>query len=162
VFAIAGAITNNGMYNSFHLTYLIVRSETARNVLLSVWSPISRILMTILLFMILEYYFTLIIFNFYSQDTDLVENCTSMYKCFFVVLDQTFKASGGIGGYLGNGYHSLADDGIDTSVFNFGRIGFDLFFYFVLLIILIQIIGGIIIDKFGELRDNEDIKELDS
>lgn len=82
-----------------------------------------------------------------------MNNCENLFRCFLVTLDQTFKANGGIGGFLNHAYSQSEDDGVDGDEIDYGRIAYDNIFTFILIILIIQMISGIIIDRFGALRE---------
>mmetsp|Transcript_30987 Transcript_30987/g.28186 ORF Transcript_30987/g.28186 Transcript_30987/m.28186 type:complete len:139 (+) Transcript_30987:1312-1728(+) len=75
--------------------------------------------------------------------------------CFLNVFDFTFKANGGIGGYLSeiNEYNSSKIDWV--------RFVFDNLANIILVIITINIVSGIIIDTFGSIRKKEVEKNKD-
>jgi hypothetical protein len=71
-----------------------------------------------------------------------------------VVIDQTFKSDGGVGGFLNPAYPQVSSDKDDS--FSYGRVIFDNIFNLVLIILVIQILSGIIIDTFATLREKRD------
>ena len=50
-------------------------------------------------------------------------------------------------------YHATSDDDIDPDTISYSRIVYDFVFNFILIILIVQMMSGIIIDKFGELRE---------
>jgi hypothetical protein len=74
-----------------------------------------------------------------------------MLSCYIFHLYVGVRAGGGIGDEIG------APDGDPYEVY---RIIFDITFFFFVIVILLAIIQGLIIDAFGELRDQlEQVKE---
>jgi hypothetical protein len=109
VFAILG-LSLHYFYFTFHLTYIVITSPTLQNILKSIWGPKEKILLTFAFFIIVEYIFVVI--GFYSFRNDYPNNnCTSMTRCFITSLDQTFKAGGGVGGYMKQAYNWTDDEG---------------------------------------------------
>ena len=94
---------------------------------------------------------------FYFFQGDLVNmgrnECDDMLLCFSQVLRLGLTQGGGVADYtsfeLGNG--PLPEDPTQY----LWRTLFDLMFFIVVLVILLNVIFGIIIDQFGELRDEE-------
>eukprot|EP00347_Sterkiella_histriomuscorum_P002926 403366261 len=168
VFALL-AITIHPFFIAFHLSDIIIRSPLLKDLLMAIWEPKEQIILTILLFFVIEYVFSLVAFGFfYEYFPDY--NCTgSLVQCFVVVLDQTFKAGAGIGGYMTSPYNkeepkgelqvasdvTLPKQKSEYNYINYGRVLFDQIFNFIILILIIQIISGIIIDTFSNLREKQ-------
>jgi len=74
------------------------RYPTLQDVVRSFWEPKKALGLTFVLFVMLEYFFTLIAYIFLYED--YVGNCDSTLDCFLYTFDYTFKANGGIGGQL--------------------------------------------------------------
>ena len=80
-----------------------------------------------------------------------------MFTCLWVTLDQSFKNDGAIGGWLKSPYEPD-----DTVIEVRGeRIIYDQLFNFILLILLMEILAGLIIDMFGQLREESSNSEED-
>mmetsp|Transcript_35283 Transcript_35283/g.31725 ORF Transcript_35283/g.31725 Transcript_35283/m.31725 type:complete len:232 (+) Transcript_35283:328-1023(+) len=92
-------------------------------------------------------------------DSDDEENgykdvCESIFECFLTILNGGLRAGGGIGEIL---YQpNQGEEGYEKRYF------FDLLFFLMIIIILLNIIFGIIIDTFAELRDEKGIKDYDN
>ena len=82
-----------GMFNSLFIALLLLdiflRYPLILHVFKSIWRPKKQILMTIVLFFICQYYFTIIAF-YYLYDT-FGGWCDSLYGCFSVIFDQSYK-----------------------------------------------------------------------
>ncbi|EGR32738.1 MIR domain protein [Ichthyophthirius multifiliis] len=139
---------------TFHLSEVLLRYPTLKNVIMSIYLPRRQLLLTFLLLVIAEYIFTIFAYTFYNQD--YMGNCSSMLYCFLFTFDQTFKANGGVGGYLAETTGQK-----NTAQFNFSRFFFDNLSQYVLVTIMINIVSGIIIDNFGILRDKQNEKNQD-
>lgn len=83
---------------SFHLTEIIVRYPTMRNVIDAVVKPRQAIILTFILFVIMSYFFTLI--GYLAFDKYYGGFCESTYECLLTTIDQSFKVNGGVGGYF--------------------------------------------------------------
>lgn len=90
------------------------------------------------------YVFTIIGHNFFREYYE--KECENLFYCFMFMIDTTFKSNAGIGGWM-----SDTEEEADGSKhhFNTRRFFFDTFFNIIIVIILVNIVSGIIIDKFG-------------
>ena len=154
---------------SFMLLDIIGRSDILKNVIQSVTKNFGQFLMTALLGVIVIYVFASITYfselrgtmNF-LDDTDpdpsvgdpgfTFSMCSSLPHCFLTLLNFGMRSGGGIGETLL--YPSYTED---TSKF-MGRFVLDLLFFFMINTIYLDILFGIIIDTFEELRNAEEIK----
>eukprot|EP01017_Pseudomicrothorax_dubius_P003467 TRINITY_DN10501_c0_g1_i8.p1 TRINITY_DN10501_c0_g1~~TRINITY_DN10501_c0_g1_i8.p1 ORF type:complete len:253 (-),score=67.27 TRINITY_DN10501_c0_g1_i8:123-881(-) len=124
-----------------------------RHILNSIWQPRKALLLTFILFIVIEYMFTLIAFTFFHRSYK--GNCQSVYQCFFYTFDYTFKLhKGGIGARLDDFHPYKASYEWDEFLFHN-------LFNIILLVILIKLFAGIIIDTFGYLREKENEKMRD-
>ena len=81
----------------------------------------------------------------------------SLLSTFLYIFDITFKADGGLGSSLSQVF--TTDEEKEEVTFDIGRLLYDQMFNFILLILLVQILSGLIIDKFGEIRETGEKKE---
>lgn len=150
-----------GNFNNFffaaHLLDVAVGFKTLRTILQSVTHNGKQLVLTVLLLTIIVYIYTVIAFNFFrkfyiqEEDEEVDKKCHDMLTCFVFHLYKGVRAGGGIGDEIGD------PDGDDYEVY---RIIFDITFFFFVIIILLAIIQGLIIDAFGELRDQlESVKD---
>ena len=108
-------------YYWYLLTYIIHRSSTLMNVLQAIWQPKFSLMMTILLLLMVVYSFSVLAFFWYSDDYPN-SSWYSLWSCFVVSYDQTFKSGGGFAGYLTLPYSERSSGGVDI---RYGRIIFD-------------------------------------
>lgn len=73
-----------------------------------------------------------------------------MFLCFLFYFDWTFKANGGMSGWITDN----SDEG-ERAIYSPGRLLWDTFSNLILVVIMVNIVAGIIIDTFGDLRDKE-------
>ncbi|XP_075987921.1 ryanodine receptor isoform X9 [Anticarsia gemmatalis] len=150
-----------GNFNNFffaaHLLDVAVGFKTLRTILQSVTHNGKQLVLTVMLLTIIVYIYTVIAFNFFrkfyvqEEDDEVNRNCHDMLTCFVFNLYKGVRAGGGIGDEL------EPPDGDDSEVY---RIIFDISFFFFIIVILLAILQGLIIDAFGELRDQlESVKE---
>ncbi|XP_025830516.1 ryanodine receptor [Agrilus planipennis] len=150
-----------GNFNLFffaaHLLDVAVGFKTLRTILQSVTHNGKQLVLTVMLLTIIVYIYTVIAFNFFrkfyvqEEDEEVDKKCHDMLTCFVFHLYKGVRAGGGIGDEI------EPPDGDDYEVW---RILFDITFFFFVIVILLAIIQGLIIDAFGELRDQlESVKE---
>lgn len=155
------------IYYSFHLLDVVVRVPTLTNVIRSVTSNADQLLMTGLLALVIIYIFTTISF-FYLQDTiydydiNLFESdwvgenrCISMISCFITMLDKGLILGGGIGDYTEAVHYA------DEPQKYFVKLFHDASFHIIVKVILLNILFGIIIDTFAQLREKKRMIDQD-
>jgi len=92
------------------------------------------------------YVFTL--FGYYwLRDSYPSDFCESTWICLVTAIDKSFKADGGLGGFL----TPVGGEESDSKFLI--RFFFDNIYFILLMIIMINIVSGIIIDTFGNLRE---------
>lgn len=142
---------------AFHLMDLVYKSETLKNVLRAVTFNGSQLCMTGFLCLIIIYYYSIIGFlvlrnnYFLPDDFPDVRPCDKLADCFMVTIREGLINGGGMADYL-------PPRSIDDK-FNFAmRWWFDLSFFVVIIIILLNVIFGIIIDTFAAMREMTESK----
>ncbi|XP_072885345.1 ryanodine receptor 1-like isoform X1 [Hemitrygon akajei] len=151
-----------GHYNSFffaaHLLDIAMGVKTLRTILSSVTHNGKQLMMTVGLLAVVVYLYTVVAFNFFrkfynkSEDEDEPDmKCDDMMTCYLFHMYVGVRAGGGIG-------DEIEDPAGDE--YELYRVVFDITFFFFVIVILLAIIQGLIIDAFGELRDQqEQVKE---
>ncbi|XP_042892542.1 ryanodine receptor-like isoform X4 [Penaeus japonicus] len=147
----------NYFFFAAHLLDVAVSIPSLKTILQSVTHNGKQLILTCMLLTIIVYCYTVIAFNFFrkfyvSEEDDVVDQkCHDMLTCFVFHLYKGVRAGGGIGDEI------EAPDGDEYELY---RIIFDITFFFFIIVILLAIIQGLIIDAFGELRDQlESVKE---
>jgi len=142
---------------SFHLLDIVNRFDTLRNVIRSVTYNLRQLMLTGLLGLIMIYIYSIIGYNFIDNmyyDSDVSAHgertCTSMLQCYLYTLNNGLKNGGGIGDALLKPSYA---EGYKTTYYF--RLFFDLTFFIIINIVFLNIIFGIIIDTFAELRDEK-------
>ncbi|KAI1240808.1 hypothetical protein IHE44_0009251 [Lamprotornis superbus] len=118
----------------------------------------DNLVLTVGLLAVVVYLYTVVAFNFFrkfynkSEDGDMPDmKCDDMLTCYMFHMYVGVRAGGGIG-------DEIEDPAGDE--YEIYRIIFDITFFFFVIVILLAIIQGLIIDAFGELRDQqEQVKE---
>ncbi|XP_013867545.1 ryanodine receptor 3 [Austrofundulus limnaeus] len=151
-----------GHYNNFffaaHLLDIAMGFKTLRTILSSVTHNGKQLVLTVGLLAVVVYLYTVVAFNFFrkfynkSVDDDEPDmKCDDMMTCYLFHMYVGVRAGGGIG-------DEIEDPAGDP--YELYRILFDITFFFFVIVILLAIIQGLIIDAFGELRDQqEQVKE---
>ncbi|XP_064408728.1 ryanodine receptor 1 isoform X5 [Latimeria chalumnae] len=151
-----------GHYNNFffaaHLLDIAMGVKTLRTILSSVTHNGKQLMMTVGLLAVVVYLYTVVAFNFFrkfynkSEDEDEPDmKCDDMMTCYLFHMYVGVRAGGGIG-------DEIEDPAGDE--YELYRVAFDITFFFFVIVILLAIIQGLIIDAFGELRDQqEQVKE---
>ncbi|KAH8032016.1 hypothetical protein HPB51_022636 [Rhipicephalus microplus] len=140
----------NYFFFAAHLLDVAVGFKTLRTILQSVTHNGKQLVLTVMLLTIIVYIYTVIAFSFFrkfyvqEEDDQVDQKCHSMLTCFVFHLYKGVRAGGGIGDEI------EPPDGDEYEVY---RIIFDITFFFFVIVILLAIIQGLIIDAFGELRD---------
>lgn len=70
---------------TFHLTEILIRYPTLKNVIKSVYIPRKQFYLTFILFLILVYSFTILSYHFFYKD--YYSNCDTMLGCFLMNFD---------------------------------------------------------------------------
>lgn len=145
------------MLYSILLLDIIKRSDDLINILKSITLNYKQLIYTMILGIIIVYLFTIIGFiyfsRFYIDDLDVssvTTYCGSLRECFISNLVTGVRYGGGIGFAL----EQVAKG--DSDYWN--RLLFDMAFFIIVPIILLNVIFGIIIDTFAELRDERAAK----
>lgn len=175
---IAGAVCGvvaHPFFFAFHLLDVTKRYQELSLVLRAVSRPRRALVLTLCLFLILTYFFSLVGFRAFrgefrdeaaceeammddpaAAETDprCTGQCSTLFRCFFQSLDFGFKNDGGIGG-------GLVDPSGYSGLLWGARLLYDNLFNAMLMIILLNIVAGIIIDTFASLRDMRKAKQED-
>uniref|UniRef100_A0A5F9CYA5 Inositol 1,4,5-trisphosphate receptor n=1 Tax=Oryctolagus cuniculus TaxID=9986 RepID=A0A5F9CYA5_RABIT len=168
------------LFYSILLFDLIYREETLFNVIKSVTRNGRSILLTALLALILVYLFSIVGFLFLKDDfilevdrlpsnhsrglgrahcalaedgeLDSTERaCDTLLMCIVTVMNHGLRNGGGVGDIL-------RKPSKDESLFP-ARVVYDLLFFFIVIIIVLNLIFGVIIDTFADLRSEKQKKE---
>ncbi|KAE8613073.1 hypothetical protein XENTR_v10007556 [Xenopus tropicalis] len=86
-----------------------------------------------------------------DDDADVERACDTLLMCIVTVLNQGLRNGGGVGDVL-------RKPSKDEPLFA-ARVVYDLLFYFIVIIIVLNLIFGVIIDTFADLRSEKQKKE---
>uniref|UniRef100_A0A8C8RUA4 Inositol 1,4,5-trisphosphate receptor n=1 Tax=Pelusios castaneus TaxID=367368 RepID=A0A8C8RUA4_9SAUR len=166
-------------FYSLLLFDLVYREETLLNVIKSVTRNGRSIILTAVLALILVYLFSIVGYLFFKDDfilevdklpnetllTGNGENCSSvipseedkehtcetLLMCIVTVLSHGLRSGGGVGDVL-------RKPSKEEPLFA-ARVIYDLLFFFMVIIIVLNLIFGVIIDTFADLRSEKQKKE---
>jgi len=142
---------------AYHLIDIVYGSEILKNVLRAVTFNGIQLLMTALLAMIVLYFFAIIEFlvmrnNMYLPDDFPSERvCDNMLNCYLVTVREGLLNGGGMADYM-------IGRSVDDKPNYIARFLFDLSFFVIVIIILMNVIFGIIIDTFAAMREMTESK----
>ena len=138
----------------------ITSLPTLQYVQRAVTEPAKQLTLTTLLGMFVIYAFALVGFyffpdQFYSAETG--ENtCSTLLRCFAVVLRNGLLSGGGIGDYISSlGPPNTHMPNMNSATDAITRTVYDTLFFVIVLVLLLNIIFGIIIDTFSSIRVSE-------
>uniref|UniRef100_A0A8D0AZ83 Inositol 1,4,5-trisphosphate receptor n=1 Tax=Sander lucioperca TaxID=283035 RepID=A0A8D0AZ83_SANLU len=168
-------------FYSLLLFDLVYREETLLNVIKSVTRNGRSIVLTAVLALILVYLFSIVgyiffkddfilevdripnttlsedrllsFYHFYKneEDSDMERTCDSLLMCIVTVLSHGLRSGGGVGDVL-------RKPSKEEPLFA-ARVIYDLLFFFMVIIIVLNLIFGVIIDTFADLRSEKQKKE---
>lgn len=157
----AAAIPVPALYAALLLD-VFKRSDELVNIVRAVTQNRKQLILTIIMGIIVVYMFSMVSivgFNKYFPGDDPEVSsmyCDSLWDCFFSIVHMATRAGGGLG------------DGLDpvskSDNLYYPRILLDLLFFAIVILIVQNIIFGIIVDTFGELRDKREelLEELNT
>ncbi|KAJ9456238.1 Inositol 1 [Diplonema papillatum] len=164
VFALAGLLISP-FFIALHLVSIINRSALLQNVIKAVTKNGRSLLLTVILGMIIIYLFSVVGFVLFRDAFQNKEppcegeadcddyHCDTLFRCFVFAVTAGIRAGGGIG--------DLMQPPDWNSPYNTARTLFDFAFFVVVIVILLNIIFGVIIDTFAELRSEKQKVEED-
>jgi hypothetical protein len=91
-FSYLGIYFHNFFYG-FMLVEVILRVSVLKGVVLAIYTPRVQIFVTLILFLILVYYFTLFAISYFEQHFPNENDTKNIIDCFMRMLDQTFKVN---------------------------------------------------------------------
>eukprot|EP01060_Flectonema_neradi_P030314 TRINITY_DN4372_c6_g1_i1.p1 TRINITY_DN4372_c6_g1~~TRINITY_DN4372_c6_g1_i1.p1 ORF type:complete len:2743 (+),score=487.11 TRINITY_DN4372_c6_g1_i1:100-8328(+) len=141
------------LFLTVHLFSIVSGSTVLQSVIRSITKNGKSLLLTGLLAVFIVYMFSVIGFLFFRDSFDNAEQtCGTLLRCFAHSLFHGIRAGGGIGDLMEAPTTTL-NVLLDT---DYGvRATYDFLFFVIVIVILLNIIFGIIIDTFAELRSEK-------
>lgn len=144
-------------WNVGHLFTIYNISPTVRIVISAITTHYTQLLITFLMMIFFIYLFAFLIMTQFQNetwDTWAHLNCDKLYYCFFAVLNYGLRYGGGIG-------EVMKINSYDNAGIFFNELALQFLFFIIINILLLNIIFGIIIDTFSQLRDENDQRDDD-
>lgn len=143
-FAIVG-LAYHYFFFAFHLLEFIKSQPILRNVLKAVTEPLSQLVFIFIFFIILIYFYSLIIF-FFFHDIMPPASCSTVVVCLASIYSNTFTSGGNLGNFIDT---VEENENRDASM---KRYILDISYTIIMVWFVFQMISGIIIDTFSNLR----------
>ncbi|EGR32730.1 hypothetical protein IMG5_072330, partial [Ichthyophthirius multifiliis] len=148
------------IFYTFLLLDIIDRSPVLKNIIKPVTINAKQLLLSVIIGCTFLYIYSAL--GYYSDikktliytNNQNYEICSTPWDCFTFILGQALRQGGGIGDLI------QMPDPINHSQYYY-RFIYDLTFYLIINVIWLNIIFGIIIDAFAELRDAKNAKDFD-
>jgi len=146
--SIAGTVTD-GYFFAFHLLHITEMNQLLKRVIQAVTTNGVSLCLVALLGLAIFYIYALILFAFYRDwmwETTDGRHCTTIYQCFVSVLHHG----------LVEGPYTQFEGKMGSSFSQaIGIAAFDVTFFIIVTTIGLNIIFGIIVDTFSQLRDSK-------
>jgi len=145
------------LFYSMQLFTIIPMSPTLTSVIKAVTDPGNQLVMSAVLGLIIIYTFSLIAFFFFHTTGTMVNHdqgineCHDMVSCFKSFVRNGLLYGGGIGDFI-SGELGNSPEVTDDMAY-WARLLFDLSFFIIVIVLLLNIIFGIILDTFSSLRE---------
>ena len=146
------SITVHPFFNCVILFEIVNRVEVMKTILKAMYRPAKNIFTILLMFIILEYFFSVFAQSFFTYHFPNLTDTKNFLKTFMRMIDQTFKQDGGIGTYLDKTLEPYYEEHTMTLI-NFDRLIFDCVFFLVVILLVFQMFLSVIIDYFNETRE---------
>eukprot|EP00760_Papus_ankaliazontas_P013904 PhM_4_TR15917/c0_g1_i1/m.26253 len=177
LFAVAGLVVSPHAL-AFHLLIIVQKSTILQNVTTAITTNGKSLLLTAILGMVMAYLFSIVGYVNFRGDFDaegaqevarvvgvhpengteiietvLAPTCATLQQCFVHIATAGIRNGGGVGDVM-RGTNWFEPNYVARTVFDFA-------FWVVMIIIFLNILFGIILDTFAELRDDRNKKEED-
>ncbi|CAK4925818.1 unnamed protein product [Aphanomyces euteiches] len=142
------------IFYGYHLLDLVIMSPSLQNVVRAVTKPGRALVLTCLLGLCVMYFYSMLLFFFNqaaaTDDEHHIQYCSTLLDCFLTVTHRGLINGGGIGDYLTTSLNHPPP--IHDRTAYWLRILYDLSFFVFVIVLLLNIIFGITIDTFSDLR----------
>jgi hypothetical protein len=152
--ALVALFLPNGLYlYVFHLLDLLLRSPIAMSIVKAISHNWQHLAMTAALAMLVVYCYSIIGFlffqHFFAESEEAENECATLMQCFVTTFYKGLRQGGGIG-------DAMQPPVISWSFASVFRILFDISFWVLCIMILLNSFLGKIMDTFGELREADE------
>ena len=149
-------LTDKPLFYSFNLHCLFFLSKTAQYVVTAITGHFDQVSMTFLVGVLITYSFAIINAQDFRGGWDPLtagdlDMCKTMLGCFGYVLDFGLRNGGGIA----DSHDTVAFYGEEGGYTFWYKIMFNMLFFILISKFVLDIIFGIIVDSFTDMRDNQ-------
>eukprot|EP00656_Telonema_subtile_P051845 TRINITY_DN7074_c0_g4_i2.p1 TRINITY_DN7074_c0_g4~~TRINITY_DN7074_c0_g4_i2.p1 ORF type:complete len:2215 (+),score=650.22 TRINITY_DN7074_c0_g4_i2:770-7414(+) len=152
IIAILGVSVSNFFFAIFVFD-VVAHSYTMQSILKTLSNRIHSISLTVILIMGVVYLYSVIGFIWFRDDFYFEDRytCETLLQCFSTTLNYGVRSPGGVGDVL-------VDEPWDTDKY-WSRFVFDFTFFLIVVLLLLNVVLGVIIDTFAELRQKRGKRE---
>ena len=140
------------------LLMIVSLSTTMNYVVKAITTHIDQLALTVILMTMVMYCYAVLSAEYFfdklvsNQPGSSFYNCTRLWECLTYVFNQGLRSGGGIGDV------SVQVNPLTSEGTYMGKFFFDVAFFFLVNVIALNIIFGIIIDTFADMREKNDQK----
>jgi len=136
----------------FQIFDIAIRSDTVKQISSAISKNSKQFIWTLFLLLVVNVIYSSIGFFFLNPQfkVDHFNLCTTAFSCFVNTVNLGLRSGGGIADAIGSIPYIPGKMGIFIL-----RAIFDLSFFIIMIILLLNLIFGMIIDAFGDLRDQK-------
>jgi len=151
VFSLLGGFYSYALI-SLNLVLIINISQTTKFVVKATFLHIDQLVLTLILTIFVMFSYTILVADLYNDllaglpEGEGGDICTDLYNCFVFTINYGLRNGGGIAESLNL---------VPTTDRFYQRAGFDASFFLIVNVVALNIIFGIIIDTFSQLRDEQ-------
>ena len=153
-FNLIGIFIHDFFYG-FMLVEVIVRVEVMKNVLLAIYIPWRQIIITLLIFFVIIYYFSLFALSYFPSHFKIIGDTKNFLNTFLRVFDQGFKQDGGVGTYLDKTLEPYYVPYTYKTYLGI-RFWYDNIFYYIAITTIFQMFLSIINNYFSSQREDQE------
>ena len=156
-----------GLFTKYNLFFFVVQMltvvnfvDTIQEIIKAFYIRIDQLFCMIGFLAILIFFYANVGFYFYVDQFDTVINgqtenfCQSLLECAITYFNHGVRAGGGIGDVLG-------EQGFDNMSAYYLRLITDMVFYITVILLLLNMINGVIVSTFSQIREMSQQKEDD-
>ncbi len=129
---------------------LFKRSETFYIIFKAIKETMDQLCVVLLINLILTLILASILYFYYGSRTDYGANCGTLYYCFIFAISIGFKTDQGFVGAYDSDYFAT-----NYSTVTFQDVLVNFSYLFIIKVIMDQVIGAIIVDKFAQIREEK-------
>lgn len=156
--AVAGAVYSP-LFFAVHLCEAVHKSSVLQNVIVAITQNSRSLILTMGLGVVMVYFFSIVGLHLFADDFGSAsdqpnqENCSTLLRCFAFILMNGLRQGGGVGDVMERQPWGSPE--------HLWRMAYDFLFFAFLNVVFLNILFGIVIDTFAELRDDKRKKEED-